>query len=463
MTSLRFSNSLSQKKESFTPIDSGHVKIYVCGPTVYDRAHIGNARSAVVFDTLVRLLRVSFPRVTYARNITDVDDKINTKSKETGRTIKDITTETLGWYHYDMGQLNVALPDIEPKATDHIPQMLSMIETLIKQGHAYESHQHVLFDTTSFSDYGKFSRKNADDLIAGARVEIAPYKKSAADFVLWKPSNTDEPGWDSPYGFGRPGWHIECSAMSSQYLGEEFDIHGGGIDLLFPHHENEIAQSCCAHNRPTMANMWVHNGHLTVNGSKMSKSLGNFITVIDLLNQHHPQAIRLALLMSHYHQPLDWSDSLLSNATSILNRFYGIFERFGIDEPQMKLIQEEIFSKENTQEVLEILSDDLNTPKLLSVMHQWADHLYKEKNDKVLNKLLYAGKLLGLFYHSTKDWFQLKGPNGLSEPEIEQLINERIQAKNDKNFQRADEIRKYLTEKGYALLDGLEGTTWRKL
>ncbi len=463
MTSLRFSNSLTQKKDIFLPINPDHVTIYVCGPTVYDRAHIGNARSAVVFDTLVRLLRVSFPKVTYARNITDVDDKINAKSKDTGRTIKDITTETLGWYHHDMRQLNVVLPDIEPKATDHIPQMLAMIEVLIAKEHAYENQNHVLFDTTTFEEYGKFSRKNADDLIAGARVEVAPYKKNASDFVLWKPSAADEPGWESPYGFGRPGWHIECSAMSSQYFGKEFDIHGGGIDLLFPHHENEIAQSCCAHDHSTMSKIWIHNGHLTVDGSKMSKSLRNFITVTDLLASHHPQAIRLALLMSHYHQPLDWSSFLLSSACSILNRFYGIFEIFSIDDPRKLMDQNDLFLKDDIQEVLDILSDDLNTPKLLSSMHQWADQLYKQKNDNLLYKFLYAGKLMGLFYHSTKEWFQFSGLDGLSDVEIEKLIEERSLAKLQKNFQKADDIRKYLIEKGYALLDGLEGTTWRKL
>ena len=319
---LRLHDTRSRQKIDFVPLDADHIRLYVCGPTVYDYAHIGNARPVIVFDTLVKLLRRIYPKVTYVRNVTDVDDKINQRAQESGEPIFQITRRTHAAYSEDMAALNAAAPDIEPRATEHIDDMIAMIERLIASGHAYAAQGHVLFSVSSFEDYGKFSNRSQEEMLAGARVEVAPYKKEAGDFVLWKPSDPDLPGWDSPWGRGRPGWHIECSAMSSRYLGENFDIHGGGHDLVFPHHENEIAQSCCAHPGSGYAKYWMHNGHLMVEGEKMSKSLGNFITVHALRDQWPGEAIRLAMLSTHYRQPINWTEAGLRQAKEVLDRFY---------------------------------------------------------------------------------------------------------------------------------------------
>ena len=321
---LQVYNTLAREKQRFEPLDPEHVRIYVCGPTVYDLAHIGNARPVIVFDVLVRLLRRIYPAVTYARNITDVDDKINAAFQQTGESIESITARTTVAYHDDMAAVLALPPDIEPRATQHIPQMIDMIETLIVRGFAYEADGHALFHVPTMPDYGQLSRHNRDELVAGARVDIAPYKKDPADFVLWKPSPPELPGWDSPWGRGRPGWHIECSAMGAAHLGTTFDIHGGGQDLIFPHHENEIAQSRCAHDGAALARYWMHNGYVIVEGEKMSKSLGNFTTVRDLLAAAPGEAIRLTMLMTHYRQPLDWTAAGLGQARDTLNRLYGV-------------------------------------------------------------------------------------------------------------------------------------------
>jgi cysteinyl-tRNA synthetase len=449
MTTIKLTNTITHKKEIFKPINPDHVGLYLCGPTVYDRPHIGNARSAIVFDVLYRLLKKSFLNVTYVRNVTDVDDKINIRSKELNIPIRELTEKTLGYYHEDVGALGALPPDIEPRATEHIAEMIAMNETLIQKGHAYAADGHVLFDVTSYGKYGKLSRKNQDDLIAGARIEIAPYKRNASDFVLWKPSDDETPGWDSPWGRGRPGWHIECSAMSAKYLGETFDIHGGGVDLVFPHHENEVAQSCCAHGTDRMARTWLHNGHLTVNGEKMSKSLGNFITVQDLLGDHDGEVIRLALLLTHYHQPLDWTDQQLVSAKQMLDRFYGALD----------LVNEPLDAQAESVEATEALADDLNTPQALAVLHDLANQLYKTPSLHLASQLKNAATLLGILGRSPKEWFQGKSDVGILD--IEALIQQRNDAKKAKNFAAADQIRADLLSKGVILLDTGAGTTWR--
>ncbi|MES2607272.1 MAG: cysteine--tRNA ligase [Pseudomonadota bacterium] len=449
MTEIKLTNTITHKKEIFKPINPDHVGLYLCGPTVYDRPHIGNARSAIVFDVLYRLLKKSFPKVTYVRNVTDVDDKINIRSKELNIPIRELTEQTLAHYHEDVGALGALSPDIEPRATEHIEEMILMNEALIKKGHAYTAEGHVLFDVSSYHNYGKLSRKNQDDLIAGARVEIAPYKRNAADFVLWKPSDDDTPGWDSPWGRGRPGWHIECSAMSAKYLGETFDIHGGGVDLVFPHHENEVAQSCCAHGTEKMARVWLHNGHLTVNGEKMSKSLGNFITVQDLLGGHDGEVIRLALLLTHYHQPLDWTDQQLVSAKQMLDRFYGALD----------LVEEPLDEHVEPAGVMDALADDLNTPQALAVLHDIANQLYKSPSVVLASQLKKGAALFGILQRSPKEWFQGKASS--NELDVEALIQQRNDAKKAKNFAYADQIRADLLEKGVILLDTGSGTTWR--
>lgn len=449
MTTIKLTNTITHKKEIFKPINPDHVGLYLCGPTVYDRPHIGNARSAIVFDVLYRLLKKSFKSVTYVRNVTDVDDKINIRSKELSIPIRELTEKTLRYYHEDVGALGALSPDIEPRATEHIAEMIAMNETLIQKGYAYAADGHVLFDVTSYENYGKLSRKNQDDLIAGARIEIAPYKRNASDFVLWKPSDDETPGWDSPWGRGRPGWHIECSAMSAKYLGETFDIHGGGVDLVFPHHENEVAQSCCAHGTERMARTWLHNGHLTVNGEKMSKSLGNFITVQDLLGDHDGEVIRLALLLTHYHQPLDWTDQQLVSAKQMLDRFYGALD----------LVSEPLDAQAEPAGVIDALADDLNTPQALVILHELANQLYKSPSVALASQFKSGAALLGILQRSPKEWFQ--GKAGADELDIETLIQQRNDAKKAKNFAAADQIRADLLAKGVILLDTGAGTTWR--
>ncbi|NTU76579.1 MAG: cysteine--tRNA ligase, partial [Alphaproteobacteria bacterium] len=361
MSTLHLHNTLSRQKEAFVPLDPAHVRIYVCGPTVYDFAHIGNARPMVVFDALYRLLKRHYPRVSYCRNITDIDDKIIARAKESGEPIHVITEKTTRGFHEDLAALGTLPPDFEPRCTETVPQMLALIQTLIDKGHAYAAEGHVLFHVPSMPDYGQLSRQSRDELVAGARVEIAPYKKDPADFVLWKPSTPEQPGWDSPWGRGRPGWHLECSAMSKEYLGETFDIHGGGLDLIFPHHENEIAQSRCAHNTALLAKYWVHNGFLIVNGEKMSKSLGNFFTIRELLSEAPGEALHLALLSAHYRQPLDFTRAALHQAKTTLDRWYGALDRVSAlhTEPS------------DPPEAFEAaLMDDLNTPLALAQIHE---------------------------------------------------------------------------------------------
>ncbi len=448
MSGLRLFNTLTKEKENFNPIRSNRVGIYACGPTVYDRIHVGNARPLIIFDILVNLLRHHFDDVNYVRNITDVDDKINHRAKERGISINQLCEQTISDFHDDCKALNVAAPDVEPRATQHISEMLEMIEGLIASKHAYEASSHVLFSVSTMPDYGKLSGRSMDEMIAGARVEVAPYKDAPADFVLWKPSNPDYPGWNSPYGRGRPGWHIECSAMSKKYLGEEFDIHAGGLDLIFPHHENEIAQSCCAHNTQNMARYWVHNGYVTVNGEKMSKSAGNFVTVSDALTNHRGEAIRYALLAAHYRAPLDYSDVQVLEAKKGLDRLYRAVGDSEASKPSQKFI--------------DILNDDLNTPQALAFLHQEVKKVNKG-NNKLAGEIRACAELLGLLKHSSQNWFQSPANlTDISSADIERQIEQRKIARINKEFSKADEIRRKLASRGIELLDSEDGTTWRQ-
>jgi cysteinyl-tRNA synthetase len=448
-------------KTDFNPLDPAHVRMYVCGPTVYDYAHIGNARPVVVFDVLSRLLRTLYPKVTYARNITDVDDKINARARESGEDIGTITKRTTDIFHQDMAELCALPPDVEPRATDHIKEMIVMIEDLIDKGHAYAKDGHVVFSVPSMSAYGKLSKLDKRQIIAGARVEIAPYKRDAQDFVLWKPSADGIPGWESPWGRGRPGWHIECSAMSHKHLGESFDIHGGGLDLIFPHHENEIAQSKCAHGPETFAKYWMHNGYLMSEGEKMSKSLGNFYTVHVLLEEFPGEAIRLALLKSHYRKPMDFTKEGLREAKLELDRFYNILRRHSSVPKSQADIPKSVLSQ---------LKDDLNTPGAISALHQCLGALKNAEEDQILaakNALLAAGYVLGLLQQDPEDWLKWQPVTateaGLSDAEIEVLIAERVNARANKDFAASDRIRDQLTNDGIILEDSSEGTIWRRV
>ncbi len=440
-------NTATRRKEHFTPLDptGRSVGMYVCGPTVYDLVHIGNARPQVVFDTLYRLLRARFETVTYVRNITDVEDKIIVRANERGISIRDLTDETIAQYHKDVHELGCLTPEVEPRATDHILQMIALIERLIARGHAYAAEGHVLFDVPSWPDYGTFSNRTRDEQIDGARVEVAPYKRDPADFVLWKPAKAGEQGWDSPWGFGRPGWHIECSAMSSQYLGENFDIHGGGMDLIFPHHQNEVAQSCCGNPGSDFARYWVHNGYVMSEGEKMSKSIGNFYTVRELLDAFPGEALRLVLLKTQYRQPLDFSKAKLREAKAELDRLYGVLR----DAPP------EDGTGAVSEGVIAALSDDLNTPEALAELHKLRD---KPADLKA------SAYMLGLLQQEPLAWFQ--GGAGAAGPdiaEIEALIDERVAAKKGKDFARADEIRDGLKARGVVLEDKPGGVTdWRR-
>jgi len=443
-TALRIFNTLTKQKEIFTPQDPAHVTLYVCGPTVYNYAHVGNARPVVVFDLLVRLLRHDYARVTYARNITDIDDKIIEASQQSGVPISEITEKYTRIYEEDMGQLNAKLPDIRPKATEYIDQMIAMTADLINKGHAYEKDGHVLFSVPSMANYGELSGRKLEEMMAGARVDVADYKKDAADFILWKPSSEEQPGWDSPWGRGRPGWHLECSCMIEDNFGRTLDIHGGGLDLIFPHHENEIAQSRCAHNGAPLANYWMHNGYLTVDGEKMSKSSGNFVTVHDLLKEFpgKGEAIRMCLLTAHYRQPVDFSRDGIKQAQRQLDRWYRLTE--GVEA-----------AAKVPEAVLEALRDDLNTPKAIAALNALAKKAVG--NDTAKIQLKAAANLFGLL--AQKDWF---GKEADGEAQIEKLIKERAEAKKTKNFARADDIRDELTRRGIALLDGPGGTKWER-
>ena len=427
-------NTLSRGKEMFAPIDPGNVRLYVCGPTVYDYAHIGNARPVVVFDVLYRLLRHVYGEgcVTYVRNITDVDDKIIVSARRSGEPIDAVTGRYTAVFQADMAALGALPPDVEPRATDHIAEMIAMIERLIAREHAYAADGHVLFSVATMADYGRLSRHGRDELIAGARVEVAPYKRDPADFVLWKPSDADQPGWESPWGRGRPGWHLECSAMSKRHLGETFDIHGGGQDLIFPHHENEIAQSTCAHGT-RFVNLWMHNGYITVDGEKMSKSAGNFHTVHDLLDRAPGEAIRLSLLAAQYRQPLDFSLDGLRRAKSALDRFYTALAGARDVAPAA--------DAGTAGPAIEALSDDLNTPRALAEMHLLAGTLNRSDDTperaRAKAGLLFAGGLVGLLAQDPETWF--KGDGG--EETIEVLVAARSRARSARDFAEADRIR----------------------
>ncbi len=447
MPEMHLHNSLTRRKERFTPLDPRHVRMYVCGPTVYDLAHLGNARPIVVFDVLSRLLRTLYPRVTYARNITDVDDKINARSKESGEPIATITQRTTADFHTDIAALNALPPDVEPRATGHIPEMIAIIERLIANGHAYAAEGHVLFAVSTDPHYGHLSGHSHDELLAGARVDVAPYKRDPGDFVLWKPSTPDLPGWDSPWGRGRPGWHIECSAMSWRYLGESFDIHGGGSDLIFPHHENEMAQSTCAFPGSHFAQYWMHNGMLLVNGEKMSKSLGNFFTIRQVLAKAPGEAVRLLLLRAHYRAVLDFSDAALAEAKKELDRFYRALERFP-----------DLGPGDLPTSVHDALCDDLNTPMALSAMHALADAALAGDLEAARG-LRAAGDILGVLQQTPESWFRGGADDGAA---IEAAIAERLAARKSRDFARADAIRAELTAKGIVLEDGAGTTTWRR-
>ncbi len=444
---LQIYNSRIQKKHEFTPIDPACVKIYVCGPTVYGPAHIGNARPAVVFDILVRLLRHLYPRVIYARNITDIDDKINKAAADEGVDISVISARYYDLYQQDMAALHVQPPDIEPFATAHIDDILAMITTLIKAEHAYEAEGHVLFDVTSDADYGSLSRRNLEDMQAGARVEVAPYKRNAHDFVLWKPSDSEQPGWQSPYGYGRPGWHIECSAMIKKHLGNTIDIHGGGMDLQFPHHENECAQSRCT-NQKELANVWLHNGMLRLGGEKMSKSLGNIQLLNELLQSYPAETIRLALLQGHYRQAIDFTPTLLAQCTRTLDGLYQILEN-------TKSIETE--DSPPPDDFLAALCDDLNTPKALAILHHLSKNI-ETKEQK--SAFLAAAHMLGLLNNkSATDWFAAKAQH-IDREKVEALIAENTAARQAKDYARADAIRDQLADMGIDIKITPDGTDW---
>ncbi len=464
---LNIYNTLSRRKEIFEPLKEDTVGMYVCGPTVYNHAHIGNARPVIVFDILYRLLSRLYGTVTYVRNITDVDDKINARAKQTGEDIRVITERTAKDFNQDMKALGALAPDVEPRATDHIAEMIELAQALIGAGNAYEADGHVLFSVPSWDGYGKLSGNSRDEIIAGSRVEVAPYKKDAADFVLWKPSGAELPGWDSPWGRGRPGWHLECSAMSRKYLGRTFDIHGGGQDLIFPHHENEIAQSCCAHGTEIMAKYWMHNGYLMAEGEKMSKSLGNFYTVHELLEKFPGEAIRLTLLKTHYRQPLDFTKAGIAEAKRELDRFYGALQHFSDIEPDSKGI--------NDVMVQYALEDDLNTPKAISVLRGFLRTLNSFRDpegqlagntpERIKAALLKSAEPLGLLQQDPEDWFKWapKAAGSIPESEIEALIAERIKAREKKDFAAADRIRDMLAEKGVSLEDSAGETIWKRI
>ncbi len=456
--SIQIHNTLKGAKEPFVPLDPNRVTMYVCGPTVYNLAHIGNARPAVVFDVLFRLLQTHYDEVVYARNITDIDDKIITAIKENGREMADFTAEFTQKYREDMGALNVLAPSIEPHATHHLAEMIALIETLMEKGHAYESQGHALFAVESMQDYGQLSNRSLEDMLAGARVEVADYKRYPGDFVLWKPSADDEPGWDSPWGRGRPGWHLECSAMIHAHLGDTIDIHGGGQDLVFPHHENEIAQSRCAHDCDYVR-YWMHNAFLDIDGEKMSKSLGNFHTVRDLLGQYPGEVLRFALISAHYRSPLNFAPDLLEQSRASLDGLYGALREVQDIELDVEVsLQDEPFYS--------ALNDDLNTPVAIAEMHALAKSLNKAADDEkpaLKARLLAAADLLGILQSDPEAWFQGASSEDAISPEaIEALIAERQQAKLDKNYARADEIREELSVQGVVLEDSRDGTSWRR-
>jgi cysteinyl-tRNA synthetase len=461
MYQLKLHNTLTKNKSDFIPIDKKHVKMYTCGPTVYNYAHIGNARPAVISDLLVRLLRYLYPKVTYVSNITDIDDKIIKTSKETKTPIAIITEKFEKIYNEDMASLGVFPPDIQPRATEHIEDMIVLINKMIKNGYAYESEKHVLFDVTSYNAYGKLSGRDIEDQLAGSRVEVASYKKDPGDFVLWKPSYDDDPGWKSPWGFGRPGWHLECSAMSEKSLGLPFDIHGGGMDLIFPHHENEIAQSCGAHNEQNnpqiFVKYWIHNAMLNIGGKKMSKSLGNIFYIKDYLKKYSGEVLRLALLSGHYRQSLNWTDESIEQAQSMLNRLYRILKKVEHVESKDEYISES---------VIKCLCDDLNTPEALAAINKIANKLSKETDSSKIShlkgELLWSVNMLGILQESPDKWLGIGQADESTDSEkIEILIDKRKSARDSKDFSKADEIRQKLNSMGIEIEDTPDGTIWR--
>lgn len=458
MTQIYLHNTLKNRKQEFKPIDENNVRMYVCGPTVYDKAHLGNAKTPVVYDVLYRLLCYVYghDHVTYVSNITDVDDKILNKHKETGKSIREITEQTYNWYIEDMAKLNILPPNHRPRATEYIADMIKLVELLLQNGHAYEAEGHVLFDVNSMPDYGYLSGRSMKEMVAGARVEVADYKKNPADFILWKPSDADQPGWDSPWGYGRPGWHLECSAMSSKLLGNDFDIHGGGSDLIFPHHENEYAQSTCAFPGTKFAHYWVHTGMLMINGVKMSKSLGNFYFVDDIIGKYPPEALRLLFMTTHYHQPFNFTFEGLEQAKAILDKFYNAL---------LKNKDVAVQKVEPSAKLIEALADDLNTPLALSYLHETVNNLNKAASDEersaLKSTLLADAEMLGLLYNDAEAWF--KGDSDDETSEIEALIVKRAEAKKNKDWATADAIRNQLKDKGIVLEDTAAGTTWKKL
>jgi cysteinyl-tRNA synthetase len=450
MPDLYFHNSQTRRRELFTPADPAHVRIYVCGPTVYDLPHLGNVRAMVAFDVVVRLLRHLYPRVTYVRNLTDVDDKINARAAEAGESIAALTERTTADFHADMLAIGNLPPDVEPRATAHIPEMLEVITSLVAAGHAYEAEGHVLFAVESYPGYGALSGRSPEDLIAGARVEVAPYKRHPGDFVLWKPSTPDLPGWESPWGRGRPGWHIECSAMSWRYLGQDFDIHGGGADLIFPHHENERAQSCCAFPGSHFARVWLHNGMLQVNGEKMSKSLGNFFTLRQVLDRAPAEAVRLLLLQSRYRAVLDFSDASLVEARETLNRFYRALLQ---TTPALGVPVSTPF--------LTALRDDVNTPAAIAELHALATASLAG-DAQAAGALRTSANLLGLLTQHPTVWFRGESEGADADAAIESAIADRLAARRARDFARADAIRADLAAQGVLLEDSPAGTTWRR-
>ena len=454
---LTIYDSMAREKRVFEPADPNRVTMYVCGPTVYSYAHIGNARSAVAFDLLYRILRARYgaDHVVYARNITDIDDKIMKAAQEAGEPIEAITKKFADIYRADMGALGVIRPGLEPTATGHVGPMIAMMEKLIEKGAAYAAEGHVLFSVDAYPDYGKLSGVDRDEMIAGARVEVAPYKKNAADFVLWKPSKDDEPGWDSPWGRGRPGWHLECSVMIESELGETIDIHGGGQDLRFPHHENEIAQSACVHHGAPLARYWMHNGFLRMGADKMSKSLGNIVLAHDLLKDWHGEVIRWALLSAHYRQPLEWTEELLKQSKKQLDRFYRLLEDIPFTEE----------AGDAPESVMLALEDDLNTPEAFAGLHELRDiagQLDGEARAAAIARLRDAGRLMGFFNEDPAKWFKGAETDGLTEAVIEGLLAARADARKAKDFQKADEIRDKLSAHGIVIEDGPQGASWRR-
>jgi len=443
---LKLTNSLTRKKELFKPINPKEITMYACGPTVYDNPHVGNARTLVVFDTLFRVLKKIYKNVNYVRNITDVDDKIIEASKKKNKSIQKITEEVTKVFHENCKSLNCLQPTREPKATEHIKEMIEMTTSLISKKFAYVSEGHVYFAVTSFKEYGKLSNKNLEELKAGSRIEVSKLKKNPMDFVLWKPSLDEDPGWDSPWGRGRPGWHLECSVMSEKYLGKNFDIHGGGLDLIFPHHENEIAQSCCNNSTQKFSNYWLHNGFVTIDKEKMSKSLGNIVTISDAVKKYSGQVVRLALMSAHYSQPLDWNEKLLLEQKSTIEKWYQLYEDA---------------DKELETEVIESLLEDLNTPGFIAKIHELYNTAKKgdEKSKKNFNS---ACRLIGLFNQSKNEWDKFKkSKSNVSEEFILNKINERLNAKNNGNYKLADQIRDELLKKDVVIEDQKDKTIWK--